>query len=85
MGRRAHQLTNRIVAEPIAAPTTASKLKVDCELDSSDYPRGLKVSDTEMDAIAITGDNFHPEWSYTIASRRLNEAIVLGVSPYRPS
>jgi hypothetical protein len=39
--------------------------------------KGLKVSNAEMDAIAITGDDFHPEWNYTIAPRKLNEAIVL--------
>jgi hypothetical protein len=37
----------------------------------------LKVSDAEMGAIAITGDDFHPEWNYTISPRNLDEAIIL--------
>ena len=75
---RAHPLTSRLaVVELIAATTTATGLKVACELDSSDYPKGLKVSNAEMDAIAITGDDFHPEWNYIIAPRTPNHALVL--------
>jgi hypothetical protein len=31
------------------------------------YPKGIKVSDEEIDALNITGDTFHPEWNYTIS------------------
>ena len=59
---RARPLTSRLaVVELIAATTTRTGLTVACELDTTDYPKGLKVSDAEMDAIAITGDDFHPE------------------------
>ena len=59
---RARPLTSRLaVVELIAATTTRTGLMVACELDTTDYPKGLKVSDAEMDAIAITGDDFHPE------------------------
>ncbi len=34
-----------------------------------DYPKGIKVSDEEMDALNIKGDAFHPEWNYTITPR----------------
>jgi hypothetical protein len=30
-----------------------------------------------MDAIAITGDDFHPEWNYTISPRKLDQAVIL--------
>jgi hypothetical protein len=30
------------------------------------YPKGIAVSDEEMDAINITRDDFHGEWNYTI-------------------
>ena len=35
------------------------------------YPRGLKVSDAEMDAIRpqIEPDQFHGEWNYTLRPR----------------
>ena len=38
---------------------------------------GLKVSNAEMEAIALTGDNFHPEWNYTISPRKPDGAVIL--------
>lgn len=75
---RARPLTSRLaVVELIAATTTKTGLTVACELDTTDYPKGLKVSDAEMDAIALTGDDFHPEWNYTISPRKPDGAVVL--------
>ncbi len=75
---RARPLTSRLaVVELIAATTTGTGLKVECELDTTDYPKGLKVTDAEMDAVAITGDHFHPEWNYTISPRKQDRAVVL--------
>ena len=37
-----------------------------CKLDTNAYPKGIAVSDEEMDAINITRDDFHGEWNYTI-------------------
>ena len=75
---RAHPLTSRLaVVELIAATTTKTGLTVACELDTADYTKGLKVSDAEMDTIAITGDDFHPEWNYTISPRNQNRAVIL--------
>jgi Rhodopirellula transposase DDE domain len=33
------------------------------------YEKGVKVSKSEMAALDITGDDFHPEWNYTIKPR----------------
>jgi hypothetical protein len=38
-------------------------------LDERTYEKGIKVSDSEMDALDIAGDAFHPEWNYTIKPR----------------
>jgi hypothetical protein len=38
-------------------------------LDERTYQKGIKVSDAEMDALNMTGDAFHPEWTYTIKPR----------------
>jgi Rhodopirellula transposase DDE domain len=54
----------------IGATTTKSGLKVECALDTRTYEKGIKVSDAEMAALTITGDDFHPEWNYTINPRR---------------
>ena len=67
---RGKPLTSRLaVVELIAATTTKAGLKVQCELDPRVYPKGIKVSDAEMDTLNIKGDPFHPEWNYTITPR----------------
>jgi len=68
---RGRPLTDRVaVVELIGATTTKSGLKVECALDTRIYQKGIKVSDAEMVDLDITGDPFHPEWNYTIRSRR---------------
>jgi DDE family transposase len=67
---RGKPLTSRLtVVELIAATTTRTGLTVRCELDTRTYPKGIKVSDTEMTTLNIKGDAFHPEWNYTISPR----------------
>jgi hypothetical protein len=60
-------VSRETVVELIASTTTRTGLIVRCELDTRDYPKGIKVSDEEMDALNIEGDAFHPEWNYTIS------------------
>lgn len=65
---RAQPLTDRLtVVELIANTTTKTGLTIRCELDTNAYPKGIKVSDDEMASLKLTGDEFHPEWNYTIA------------------
>ena len=67
---RGKPLTSReTVVELIASTTTTTGLTVRCELDTRDYPKGIKVSDAEMMTLNIKGDTFHPEWNYTILPR----------------
>ena len=67
---RGRPLTSRLaVVELIAATTTTAGLKVECELDTGAYPKGIKVTDAEMKLIELKGDAFHPEWNHTISSR----------------
>ena len=68
---RGRPLTDRIaIVELIGATTTKAGLKVECVLDERTYEKGIKVSDAEMAALNIAGDDFHPEWNYTIKPRR---------------
>ncbi len=68
---RGRPLTDRLaIVELIGATTTKAGLKVECALDTRIYEKGIKVSDAEMEALSITGDDFHPEWSYTITPRQ---------------
>ena len=65
-------VSRETVVDLIASTTTRTGLIVRCKLDTSDYPKGIKVSDAEMDALKIEGDAFHPEWNYTISPRTPN-------------
>ena len=55
----------------IASTTTRSGLKVFARLDEGSYPAKVTVSDAELEAVALQGDGFHPEWNYTIEPRIL--------------
>ena len=68
---RGRPLLDRVtIVETIGATTTKAGLKVECALDTRTYAKGIKVSKAEMNSLAITGDDFHPEWNYTIRPRR---------------
>jgi hypothetical protein len=62
-------ISREAVVELIASTTTKTGLMVRCELDTRDYPKGIKVSDELMATINIKGDPFHPEWNYSISPR----------------
>ena len=67
---RRQPLTDRLaIVELIGATTTKGGLKVECALDTRTYEKGIKVSDAEMATLNLTGDDFHPEWNYTIKPR----------------
>jgi hypothetical protein len=55
--------------ELIGATTTKAGLKVESALDTRSYQKGIKVSKAVMKCLDITGDQFHPEWNYTIRPR----------------
>jgi hypothetical protein len=68
---RGRPLTDHLaVVELIGATTTKTGLKVECALDTRTYQKGVKVSDAEMASLDITGDDFHPEWNYTVNPRQ---------------
>ena len=69
---RAHPLVSRMtVVDLIAATTTKTGLIVAAELDTRVYEKGRKVTDAEMASLNIQRDEFHPEWNYVIAPRKL--------------
>jgi len=68
---RATPLSNRVaVVELIANTTTKTGLTVRWELDIDSYPKGIKVSDVGMATLNLKGDDFHPDWNYTISPRK---------------
>ncbi len=72
----------RVIVDLIAATTTKTGLTVRCELDRTQYPKGIVVSDRETDVLNITHDLFHGEWNYMIQPNETNDppinAIIFG-------
>ena len=67
MNWRAKPLISRqVVIDLINATTTRTGLEVFAVLDEHTYPKGIKVPDTELAAVNLHGNAFHPEWNYTI-------------------
>ncbi len=67
---RGRHLTDRLaIVELIGATTTKAGLKIECSLDSSAYEKGIRITDAETTALAIAGEAFPPESSYTIKHR----------------
>jgi len=59
-------VSHEVIINLIAATTTQTGLSVRCQLDSNEYPVGVKVSDDDMARLHIQRDEFHGEWNYTI-------------------
>jgi hypothetical protein len=59
-------ISHEVIVKLIAGTTTRKGLKVHAELDSSVYPAGIKISDSEFEKIRITRNEFHGEWNYKI-------------------
>jgi hypothetical protein len=64
---RGRPLTSlQVVINLIRNTTTSQGLEVEARLDSNLYKTGIKVTDTELDTIAIERNSFHGEWNYII-------------------
>ena len=65
---RAKPLTAyEIMLEYIRHTTTKGGLRIQAELDPKEYATGRKITDEQMGTVTIQGDDFHPEWNYTIS------------------
>lgn len=59
--------TLEMIVELIASTTTNTGLKVRCIVDKNTYPRGIKVTDEELDGVNITKNEFCGNWNYIIS------------------
>ena len=59
-------VSHQVIIQLIGATTTDTGLTVTCDIDADSYPKGIKVSDAEMDAINIERHTFLGDWNYTI-------------------
>lgn len=58
--------SHEVVVNLIAGTTTRTGLKIEAELDTNAYPKGIHVTDEELENIKIERADFHGEWNYTI-------------------
>jgi len=71
MNWRGRPLTGHdVIVQSIAATTTRTGLSVHAELDTSTYPTGVKIPDTQIQELHDTGalrrHDWHPEWNYSL-------------------
>jgi hypothetical protein len=73
MNWRGRPLTSHeVIIETISATTTKTGLKVRAVLDTSTYPKGIKIPDKQMkefEATHLARHEFHGDWNYTIADK----------------
>jgi hypothetical protein len=62
-------LSHQVIIQLIGATTTDTGLTVTCDIDRNLYPKGIKVSNADMDTINIQRNAFHGDWNYTIYPR----------------
>lgn len=59
-------VSHEVIVNLIASTTTRTGLTVRCELDTNKYPKGIRITDKELNQVNIIRDQFHGEWNYTI-------------------
>ena len=57
------------VVNLIGGTKTRTGLQIRSQLDTRVYEKGIKISDEQMKALAITYHEDYPQWNYTFASR----------------
>jgi hypothetical protein len=63
-------VSREAIVSLIGKTTTEAGLRVEAELDTNDYPTGIKVTDEELAAVNLKRAGFHGEWNYTISPRK---------------
>ncbi|MBG7704673.1 ISAzo13 family transposase [Streptomyces sp. MC1] len=67
MNWRGRPLTSHdVIVNSIAATTTRTGLTVHAELDPGTYDTGIKVTDSDIDALPMHRHRFHGDWNYTL-------------------
>ena len=67
MNWRGRPLTSHdVIVNSIAATATRTGLTVHAELDPGTYDTGIKVTDSDIDALPMHRHRFHGDWNYTL-------------------
>ena len=71
---RGKPLTDRVtIVNLIGSTSTKEGLEIRCELDTNNYPKGIKVSDAQMEQVKVKKHEFHGDWNYTIYPSKSNK------------
>jgi transposase len=62
--------SHEIIVNLIGATSNTTGLAVHAELDTHQYPNGVKVTDEQFDNLRITHHKFHGEWNYTLRRKQ---------------
>ena len=64
---RSEPLTSiRSIVELISATTTTSGLTIQPAYDPNWYPRGVRITDSELAALPLDRHDWHGNWNYTL-------------------
>jgi transposase len=67
MNWRGRPLTNhQVIVDLIANTSTATGLTVQCVLDTSPYPTGVRYTDKDITALPLIRHDYHGEWNYCL-------------------
>nr|WP_260611465.1 ISAzo13 family transposase [Streptomyces sp. WAC04770] len=64
--RGRHLTSHDVIVNSIKATTTHAGLTVHAELDPGTYDVGIKVTDSDIDALPMQRHRFHGDWNYTL-------------------
>ena len=59
-------MDHAVVVNLIGSTRTRTGLRVEAELDTNTYEKGIKVTDQEMESVRLKRDKFHGDWNYAI-------------------
>ena len=61
--------TFETIVDLIGNTRTDAGLRVNAELDTRKYPKGVTATDAEMKALSLHRDEFHGDWNYELHPR----------------
>ncbi len=60
-------VSHEVIVNLIASTATQQGLAIQAELDTGEYPTGIKVTNEELARVKIKPNQFHGEWNYAIS------------------
>ena len=59
-------VSHAVVVNLIGSTRTRTGLRIQAELDTNAYEKGIKVTNEELAGVRLKRDKFHGEWNYTV-------------------